>query len=527
MYLENKVRNKLFIYFLILVITLGIVFRFNNFALKPLWLDEGFTILRASGHSYNKEGNQFYNPVQITTANEILKLQRIDNPDAKISDTISGLALEEPQHPPFYFLINRFWGQVFGFDTFSMRLLPVICGMLGIPALYWLCRELSTSPLMALLAVSFYSVSPIFIRYSQEIRQYSLLLSLAILSSASLLKAIRKPTFANWSIYSLLTSLSFYTQPISILTAFGQAIYFVLFQKFKLNRNIIFFTISGSLATLIFLPWLLIINNNYGAVSGTTSWMGKQTAFSEIYKYWSVGLSRTFLGLHFNDYEFAYILAPILFSVILFLFYYLIRFGYRELGVFVVSLSGASFLPFLIKDLMDSGVRTTKPRFFLPCYLGIYLALSFFLTHKIQFGKRKAFWSSATSLILIITLTFSGLNTQAITWWGWSEHDAVFSRMIKQAENPLVISNQPMNQLVPFAHQLLPHTKMLVIKKTNSLDSFTIPDNFSDIFLYLPSKELIETLKAKNAEIKLLSSITDPLSGHSFRLFKYFQKTDK
>ena len=269
--------------------------------------------------------------------------------------------------------------------------MPVLCSLLGFLAVYWLCKELSASALMGWLTMSFYAVSPIFLRYSQEVRQYSLVLSLFIFSSAILLRAIRNKKKRNWVLYSLLMSISYYCQPISLLTLISHGVYLLIMEKSRLSKNVVSFLISAIVSGLLFSPWIYIICTNLGTIKGTTSWMADSTSLLTTYKFWSINLSRAFFGLHFQNNQIAFFSAPIIILLISYAFSFLARHGSKSLSVFVFSISGVAFFPFLINDILDAGTRTSTPRFFLPCYLGIYLAVSFLLSTKISTCKRRFF----------------------------------------------------------------------------------------------------------------------------------------
>ena len=87
---------------------MGIIFRISNVAAKPFWIDESYTVLRASGHSYQTAESELYNPYTVITADDLLRYQRI-SPETNKIGTIKGLATEEPQHP-----LSTFYSVNFG-----------------------------------------------------------------------------------------------------------------------------------------------------------------------------------------------------------------------------------------------------------------------------------------------------------------------------------------------------------------------------------------------------------------------------
>lgn len=512
--LPTKVKPKWLFFFLIIVITSGIIFRLNNLSLKPYWIDESYTLLRASGYTAQEATKQLYTG-KVITINDLLTYQRI-SPSSKFTGTIKGLAKEEPQHPPFYFLLTRTWGKFFGSSKTAMRSLPVVFSLLTFPAIYWLCLELFASPITGWMAMAFYSVSPIFLRYAQEVRQYSLWLTLITLSSAALLKTIKKPTKTNWVIYTSLTIIALYCQPLTFLIIIAHGIYFTIEENFKFSKKCISYLLSSLVSIISFTPWLYIIFSNLDTIRNTTSWMSRALPFMTLMKFWSVSISRTFFALHFKHNQIIFYLTPIVLLLIIFAFYFLYRYSYKSIWVFIFSLTGTTFIPFLIYDLIAGGTRSTNERFFLSCYLGIYLAISYLLVTLITTKKKSFLWEFITTIILLNSLIFCGVSSFANTWWGWSEHDVNFSRLIQKTEKPLIISDSALYSIMPFSHQLNPKDNILLLTNPNSLK---IPNDFQDIFFYMPSQYLLSEIKQNNIKIEEVYMFEDTLT--SFKVYLY------
>ena len=109
-----------------------------------------------------------------------------------------------------------------------MRALSATIGLLALPPLYLLGQHLFTSKLAPKLALALFSVSPIFVRYSQESRQYSLWIVLILLSSLYFLKAIKTNRWSHWIAYSTFTLASLYTHLFALFVFRSQhSIFFV------------------------------------------------------------------------------------------------------------------------------------------------------------------------------------------------------------------------------------------------------------------------------------------------------------
>ncbi|HEY9658326.1 MAG TPA: dolichyl-phosphate-mannose--protein mannosyltransferase, partial [Allocoleopsis sp.] len=148
----------------VLLLVLGIFFRLVDLDLKPYWHDEIFTLLRVSGYQA-AEAVQHLFTGQVVGIDQLLQYQ---SPSAEKGawGTIYGLATEEPQHPPLYYLTARYWAAWLGSSVATTRLLPALLSLLGFPAIYWLCLELFAIPAVSVMAMVLYAVSPIYIRYA-------------------------------------------------------------------------------------------------------------------------------------------------------------------------------------------------------------------------------------------------------------------------------------------------------------------------------------------------------------------------
>jgi uncharacterized membrane protein len=172
-------------FLIIVVLVLGIFFRFANLGKKVYWIDESYTSLRMSGYTESELIQQVADG-QVRNIKDLQKYQRI-NSEKTVVDTVKGLALEEPQITPLYFVATRFWVQLFGDSVAVTRSMSAVFSLLALPCMYWLCLELFESSLTAWLAVSLLAVSPFQIVYAQEARPYSLFVLMILLSGAALL----------------------------------------------------------------------------------------------------------------------------------------------------------------------------------------------------------------------------------------------------------------------------------------------------------------------------------------------------
>lgn len=83
--------------------------------------------------------------------------------------------------PPLYFLLLAGMRALAGETTFALRYTSAALGVLSVPLIYALGRKLF-APRVGVVAALLLALSPIHVYYSQELRNYSLLLALNLLS---------------------------------------------------------------------------------------------------------------------------------------------------------------------------------------------------------------------------------------------------------------------------------------------------------------------------------------------------------
>ncbi|MEO8893130.1 MAG: hypothetical protein ABI417_16695, partial [Coleofasciculaceae cyanobacterium] len=133
-------------FLIIALLVLGLFFRLGNLDRKVYWFDETYTSLRTAGFTEAELVQNLSNAGIIDR--ETLQTYQRPSSEKTVIDTLKSLALEDPQHPPFYYLLARFWMQIFGSSVTAMRSLPALISLLAFPSMYWLCLELFESPLV-------------------------------------------------------------------------------------------------------------------------------------------------------------------------------------------------------------------------------------------------------------------------------------------------------------------------------------------------------------------------------------------
>ena len=130
------------------ILAVYIALRFWNLTTSCLWFDEIFSI-HAAEHSWN---------------------------------SILSFVAQDLIHPPLFYLLLKIWIALGGESLFWLRLFPVLFSILAIFPFLALCRELKLDLWPKIIAFLFFAVNGSLIKYSQEVRMYSLLLCLSLFS---------------------------------------------------------------------------------------------------------------------------------------------------------------------------------------------------------------------------------------------------------------------------------------------------------------------------------------------------------
>ena len=481
---------------LVAVLILGILFRLINLDRKVYWFDEGFTSLRVGGYVIQEVVQQTFNGTIIDVGD--FRQYLSPNRNRSWLDTIESLAVEDPQHPPLYYLILRQWMQWFGNSITAIRSLSAFTSLLVFPCIYWLCRELfPLSPLTGWMAIALVAISPFHVLYAQEARQYSLWTVTILFSSAALLTAKRCPSLLNWLIYALAIASALYTFLFSAFVAIAHGIYILLIenlrQSWRWTKTVQAYLCATSIALAIFLPWLAIAIRNYGRLRDSTNWISAaKISACQLVLSWGNTVRLVF----FNATNLEFIILPLTLLLIGYAAYFIYRFSERKAWLFLLTLFGVTALCLAIPDFITHGQRTLQARFLVPCYLSIQVAVAHLFTAKIisphlpQWQRKIWLWIAIAVLLGGIFSSTQIAYSEAVWNKGKNQNDLEIARIINQTARPLVIVSNyhslydcNATYLFSFSHLLDPRVKLLLVnQKSVAIDA----EHFSSVFLYNP-----------------------------------------
>ncbi|MBN3887975.1 MAG: glycosyltransferase family 39 protein [Nostoc sp. JL31] len=493
-------------FLIVVLLMVGIFFRFFNLDRKVYWHDETFTSLRISGYTANEAKQQIFNG-RIINKESFAKFQS-PNMEKGLRDTIISLEVDDPQHPPLYYILARFWVGIFGNSVTVIRSLSAFISLLIFPSIYWLCRELfKTSAWVSEVAIALMAISPIHLVYAQEAREYILWIVTVLLCSASLLRALRLESkervlrILNWGMYAVTLALSLYTFLFSGFVVVAHGLYVIAIAKFRFTNTVKAYLLASLAGFLAFTPWIMVLIVNLLQVKSSTAWTKRYLPLDGLIKSWLLQLNRIFLDLDLGfENPFTYVITPFFLVLVGYSIYFICRKTNYKIWLFIVTLIMIPALPLMLPDLLFGGIRSLAERYLLISYLGIQLAVTYLLAtqlHNKSFVRRRI-WQIIMGLVIICGLVSYGVSSQAETWWSKviSSGNPQAAKIINQATHPLLISNDSginYGNVFSFSYLLEPKVQFQLVKDRSIPN---IPDEFTDIFLLNPSdtwRKQIET----------------------------------
>ncbi|MEG4090526.1 glycosyltransferase family 39 protein [Microcoleus sp. Pol12B4] len=497
-------------------ILLGIGFRFFEIDRKLYWHDEAYTSIRAAGFTRQEIDDELFQN-RIVPAPELQKYQRI-KPGSTEADTIRSLALEDPQHPPLYFLVARWWMQQFGSSLTASRSLPAILSLLSLPLMYALAQELFASNLAALLATALLALSPFDILFAQTARQYSLLTATVIGSSWLLLRAVRLRGWQNWVLYSLAIALGFYTHPFFSLTLIGHGVFIISYwffvKKTKLPGHVTNsqFFLAVTAALILYIPWIYVLATNLERASSTTDWTRVSPGWLYLVKLWTLSFTALFFDFDFGfDNIWTYLLRLPFLLLMAAALYTICRRTSNSTWLFIVTSILVPFLILALPDLILGGKRSAVSRYLISCFPGVQLAVAYLLASNVKTQQR--FWQVILALVFTASVASCTVSAFSDTWWSKDlsyfnaevakiiNKEAIANRSIKDT---IVISDRGndftnMGDLLSLSYLLDKDVRLMLLSQSPDMEML---NKYSAPLVFRPSEKLRAALKQNQRRLE-------------------------
>jgi uncharacterized membrane protein len=156
-------------------------------------------------------------------------------------------------HPPLFYVLLKIWIGIGGESLLWLRLFPVLLAVAALIPFIYLCRELKLKTPTTLLALLFFAANGSLIKYTQEVRMYSLLLCFSLFSIWLFARFFYRGK--NIWILTLLNILLVYTHYFGWLIVVAEVAVILVLQRIKIRHVLI---MSG-IALVAYIPWIVAI----------------------------------------------------------------------------------------------------------------------------------------------------------------------------------------------------------------------------------------------------------------------------
>jgi uncharacterized membrane protein len=430
---------------LTLIVLAGVFFRLYNIDRKTFWEDEALGAMHMLGYT---EGEIVLASPSIRDAETMQRYFTLPAGDS-LQATVRSLALEDPQHPPLYYLLAHLWVRFFGSSVLSIRSLSVLMGILVLPCAYWLARELFGDFDVAAAFTMLVGLSPFYVLYSQEAREYSFWTVTTLLMCVAFLRALRLGGVAAWTLYAVSFAVSLYVFPLSVFVALGHGLYLLarlVRERARFKGAILAYAIAVFAAGMSFVPWLAVMLKSPSLRRGMGGIASEKLSLSQIVLVFLKDVRGVFFDIgNFHLGPFASsapnaLLLIVSVALVVYALYFVVRRSpFDRWGFIVVGLCCPPLI-LVARDLLYHGSFVYQARYFIPVLLGLQLAVAFFFARNMA-GAGQWRWRIMFAALLTGEAVSCLVSSQARTWWNKDyERSPAVAAIVNGTPGALVVS---------------------------------------------------------------------------------------
>ena len=175
-------------------------------------------------------------------------------------------------HPPLFYALLKVWAMLGGETLLWLRLLPALISVLALVPFFRLARELRLTASATNIALLLLAANGYLIKYAQEVRMYSLLLMLALVSLWLFAKLYNSTHAARTILLALTLAnlLLVYTHYYGWLVVACEGLFLIVKDRRKLPS----FALACLAIALLFAPWVAACASASGEGGGLAQNIG-------------------------------------------------------------------------------------------------------------------------------------------------------------------------------------------------------------------------------------------------------------
>lgn len=180
--------------------------------------------------------------------------------------TLFQQVINDAVHPPLFYALLKVWVMIGGESLVWLKSFPVLLSSFSLASLYLLCRSLGLRPVVFCLTVAIVSLNSYLIYYAQELRMYSLLSFLGLLSMWLFVTFLNNGSGSSRRTLALFAAnlLLIYTHYFGWMVVIAELGTVIIYARPRLRS---FFLQTLALGAC-FLPWAVIVVTAVSARGG-------------------------------------------------------------------------------------------------------------------------------------------------------------------------------------------------------------------------------------------------------------------
>src|SRR3984893_11624884 len=205
-----------------LAVLSALVLRWFHLGQVSLWWDEGFTAWAAS-----------------LSPGDILRFARSDN------------------QPPLYYLLQHYWGTLFGNSEYALRALSAFVGTLSLPVFFLLAKKVLKDSMAVALAMWLFAFSIMQVWFSREARTYELASFLALVALYAMVLFLERRSVASFATIVLAVTASLYMHNMMLFYLLALNVTWMIYPSERAwGERAKELLLVDVLAGVLYLPWV-------------------------------------------------------------------------------------------------------------------------------------------------------------------------------------------------------------------------------------------------------------------------------
>ena len=481
------------------LVAAGCVFRFSGLELTVFRNDEAQTGTFIAGASQLEIRSELFDGSE-RAPSEVLELQ-FPRPGTSWMDTVRSALEYDPKQVSTYFIAARAWLILLPPSIPVLRSFGALLGILCLPLVYLLGRDLFESRLVGWVAVGVMAVSPFRIVYDRDARPYPLWAICILLATWLLVRAVQqqrtedRASITILTAYSAALTFSLYTHFLTVPMAAAHLAWIIVIERFRWTPLVRGVFASQLLAGILYSQHGIrciaqLFSNDVGQ-----QWITWRPEPLVWLKGAVISMARIFTDIAGTDFftEWMYFgLVPLLLA--LYAVAAVVWKANPEARLFVLLVPAFCTLPMLATDVFSGGIRMWRMKYQLPSVIILQLCVAFAIALLLSGSDRRQRIAAVVSaaVFAIAGIVSGTMISRSEVWWSSLAGSPLpaLSKYVNALDNPtLIVGYQGLygvNNVLALSHRLDEDVRLVLFEEPPWPEP---PRNSREVFLFKPFEE--------------------------------------